>query len=415
MAHRSTVEELVALGWQLHANRYEVVRLAARYDTEFDWFHEGLPSAAAGITRRLRIHASTAREWIRVGHSLEDLPMVDAAFRANEISYAQARILTRWANPANEAELLVLAHAYSTDRLTTAVSQFLAADEDDEERDRRHHDQRSVTSYTDGDGMVVIRAVLPPAMAKPILAAIDKLVEQIARMPRTPVPKSEPDSDRAAGPTTQGDQGASMDASDQHSVIGSAQSATQRDPNASTDAFDRRSVTGSAQSANQTRLRDALDELERRWQPGSVNGGAQGWSFPTLAQQRADALCVLFLQQDISLTTEVVIHIRGDGNTFNDGTPITTNAITRQLDHAFVRLMIHDAHNRPVNASNRRRHPTVRQKRVAMEAGNHQCVDCGSVELLELDHNPPYQQTNHTMTDELEPRCAPCHRARHRT
>lgn len=38
-----------------------------------------------------------------------------------------------------------------------------------------------------------------------------------------------------------------------------------------------------------------------------------------------------------------------------------------------------------------------------------------TTDLLELDHNPPYEQTKHTITTQLEPRCAPCHRARYRT
>ena len=147
------------------------------------------------------------------------------------------------------------------------------------------------------------------------------------------------------------------------------------------------------------------------WQPQADDD----WTIPTLAQQRADAFMVLFLELNISLTTEVVIHVRGDGNTFDDGTPITTNAIAGQLESSFIRLMIHDSERRPINASSRRRHPTTRQQRVVMEAHDHECVDCASTDLLELDHNPPFHVTRRTITTELEPRCSPCHRARHRS
>ena len=158
-------------------------------------------------------------------------------------------------------------------------------------------------------------------------------------------------------------------------------------------------------------LAAVLAELSRRWQPTDPDGDV---AFPTLAQQRADAFTVLFLQRRIALTTEVVIHVRGDGNTFDDGTPITANAIARQLDQAFIRLLIHDAEGHPINATNRRRHPTTRQRRLVLEAHGYRCVDCGASDLLELDHNPSFQQTGHTVTSELEPRCAPCHGARHR-
>lgn len=188
-------------------------------------------------------------------------PLIDAAFAANDISYAKARILTRWADADNERHLLDLALTQSANRLTTLIAKEIAGDETDEERDRRLHHARSVTTYTDGDGMVIIRAALPPQIAKRILAAI---------------------------------------------------------------------------------------------------------------------------------------------------------AITRQLDHSYLPLMIHDSERQPLDATNRRRFPTTRQKRVLLERHRHQCVDCDSTDLIELDHNPPFAETHHTITTELEPRCAPCHRARHR-
>ena len=155
-------------------------------------------------------------------------------------------------------------------------------------------------------------------------------------------------------------------------------------------------------------VRATLSELRRRWHAGD------DWVFPSIGQQRADAFVALVLGCDVSLTTEVVVHVRGDGVTFDDGTPTTSNAVLRQLDDSFIRLLIHDAERRPINASSRRRHPTTRQKRVVMETHRHECVDCQSTALLELDHNPSDEQTGRTVTHELEPRCSPCHRTRHR-
>ena len=44
----------------------------------------------------------------RLGHALPDLPLIDGAFPIQEISYATVRILTRWADPDNEADLLAV-------------------------------------------------------------------------------------------------------------------------------------------------------------------------------------------------------------------------------------------------------------------------------------------------------------------
>lgn len=392
---------LEVLGSELHANQYRAVHLAAAYDDELEWLRKGLSNPALGIARRLQLHASTAREWIRIGHSLRYLPAIDAAFRDREVSYAKVRILTRWADPDNERELLQLALDRSADRLTTAIAQLLAEDEDDDARDQRHHESRGLTSFTTGDGMVVIRVVLPPASAKPLLAAVNELVGQIAQIPM----EEELVSDQSAdNHSVENLPVPSADGSRRRNVAEKPIASTQCGGNASADALDCPSPP------SDEALRQRVNGLQRRW-PTMCDRH----HIPSLAQQRVDALMILFGGLNVAVRTEVVVHVRGDGNTFDDGTPITDSALARQLDGSFIRLLIHDAEQRPINASSRRRHPTTRQKRVVLEAYNHECVDCSSTDLIEFDHNPPYHQTRHTITDELEPRCAPCHRARHRS
>ena len=387
--HTPLVEQIASLGVELNANQYKVVRLAAEYDTTLDWFHEGFKNPAVAIASTLDIHDSTAREWIRVGHALDELPLIHDAFARNELSYAKARIVTRWADSENEADLLEIAHDRTANRLTIAIAGFLAGVETDEERDQRHHDNRSVTTYTDADGMLIIRVAVAPNVGKHVVAAIDTIVQQVAATPYDePVVELGEERDASAdalqphvvsGPTTPGGQNASADVSDDPTMSGPT-------------------------------MWEQLRELKRQWQPDDDDG----FGMPSLAQQRADAFVLLFLGKNIELTTEVVIHVRGNGTTFDDGTPLTNNAVCQRLDESFVRMLLHDMESRPIDASNRRRHPTTRQKRVVLEAHNHECVDCQSPDLLELDHNPPFEQTKHTVTTELEPRCAPCHRVRHR-
>ena len=134
--------------------------------------------------------------------------------------------------------------------------------------------------------------------------------------------------------------------------------------------------------------------------------------WPTLGQQRADALIALILGGGATVVTEIVLHVRGDGCTLDDGTPIADSVVERLVSEAFLRVLIHDAERRPINASSRRRHPTLRQKRVVLERDG-SCVDCGSTELLRYDHEPDYDQTQHTVVEELKIRCAPCHHKRH--
>jgi hypothetical protein len=110
--------------------------------------------------------------------------------------------------------------------------------------------------------------------------------------------------------------------------------------------------------------------------------------------------------------TEIVLHVRGDGCTLDDGTPIPDTVVERIAPSSFLRALIHDANGRPINASAKQRHPTARQKRVVKER-DQACIDCGRGQLLEYDHNPDYTTSGHTIIDELETRCAPCHHKRH--
>ena len=136
-------------------------------------------------------------------------------------------------------------------------------------------------------------------------------------------------------------------------------------------------------------------------------------AWPSAAQQRVDALVALVRGGGAMVATEVVLHVRGDGCSLDDGTPIAGSVVERIAPDGFLRVLIHDAEGRPINASGRHRHPTARQRRVVRER-ERACVDCGSTDLLEYDHDPDFEQSHQTVVDELWLRCWRCHHARHR-
>ena len=159
-------------------------------------------------------------------------------------------------------------------------------------------------------------------------------------------------------------------------------------------------------------LTNAVDARVRARRPdASADALEPGW--PSLSQQRADALVELLSEGGASVLTEVVLHVRGDGCTLDDGTPISSSVVERIAPQSFVRALIHDANCHPINASSRRRHPSARQRRVVHER-DRRCVDCGSTDLLEYDHVPDYTISRQTVVEELELRCAMCHHRRHR-
>jgi hypothetical protein len=158
-------------------------------------------------------------------------------------------------------------------------------------------------------------------------------------------------------------------------------------------------------------LTAAIDAWVRRNRP-DASAGASGTRWPSLAQQRADALIALIRGGGGAIATEVILHVRGDGCTLDDGTPIPDTIVERLAPQSFLRALIHDAERRPINASGRRRHPSTRQKRVVHER-DRACRDCGATDLLEYDHEPDYEHSHQTIVDELWSRCWTYHYRRH--
>ena len=161
-------------------------------------------------------------------------------------------------------------------------------------------------------------------------------------------------------------------------------------------------------------VRASVDAMVVRGGPRDAPAGASNEDrWPTIGQQRADALIDLARGGGAEVATEIVIHVRADGCTLDDGTPIAGSLVERIAPDAFLRALIHDAESHPINASGLQRHPTARQRRVVQER-DRACVDCGATEFLQYDHDPDHDESHRTVVEELFLRCWLCHRARHR-
>jgi len=315
-----------------------LVALAAELDHSGEWALDGAATCAHWLADALDVEVCTAREWLRIGHALERLPAVAAAFASGHVSYSKARALTRVATAGNEVELLALAASVPAGRLGAALAAWLQRRERPGDTEARHRASRSFTWRTEVDGMVVGTFRLPPYEAATITTPVELAVRRGDFRSRT---------------ATEGGENASAEAS---------------------------------------------------------NAGRGRW--PSLAQQRADALVGL-LQGGTRLDTEIVLHVRADGCSLDDGTPVAETVVERLAPASFLRALVHDAGSRPLDASGRRRHPSTRQRRVVQER-DRACVDCGASDHLETDHVPAWDTTHHTRAEELALRCWGCHRARHR-
>ena len=151
-----------------------LVQLAAEFEAGDEWLRAGALAGAHWIADALDICVSTAREWIRVGKALTDLPLIGAAFKDSVISYSKVRALTRVATPETEAGLCEIARRTSAGRLGYALASWTAGRETDREREARHQSDRSHRWTTEADGMVAGSYRLPPAEAGRLIAAVDR-------------------------------------------------------------------------------------------------------------------------------------------------------------------------------------------------------------------------------------------------
>lgn len=324
---------LIEAGDLINRSQHRLICLAASFASSDEWIHDGYNTAAHWIADHLDVCVATAREWIRVGRKLIELPDLEHAFSTGTLSYSKVRTLSRIATPDTVQELIDIAQMTPVDYLGHALAAWSKKNETDDQRTARHQLQRRLSYRVEPDGMISGSFRMPPAEAGIVMTAIDA---QMMRRRALAV----------AGRAT-------------HSEIHA---------------------------------------------PAGVH--------PSVAQQRADALVDVAMGIGGSVITELIVHVRGDGCTLDNGTPLNDSVVAAMVPSAHLRALIHDAEGRPINASSRQRHPTTRQKRVVKER-DRRCIDCGSYDLLEFDHDPEFAQSGRTVVDELKLRCGPCHYQRH--
>lgn len=157
-----------------------MVLLVAEMDRRGAWAAQGLRSCAHWLNWRCGVSLAAAREQVRVGRALADLPLLRSAFAAGEISYSKVRAVTRVANRRLEAGLVDLARHTTAAQLERIVREYRRADPDEGPAHLARHDRRYLRSFTDEDGMVVVRARFSPEEGAVVLAAIETARQALA-------------------------------------------------------------------------------------------------------------------------------------------------------------------------------------------------------------------------------------------
>ncbi len=146
-------ERLCVLAGTLAATEAEFLLLVAEVDDRGLWGRPGLRSAAHWLSWRLGMSLGAARERVRVGHALRQLPTIAAAFGDGQLSYCKVRALTRVATPETESELLEIGLGTTgaqCERVVRAWRTVLTA-----EMSARSQLGRSMRRRAEADGSVV--------------------------------------------------------------------------------------------------------------------------------------------------------------------------------------------------------------------------------------------------------------------
>ena len=153
-------------------SQHSLVVLAAEFADSVEWVLNASPSPAHWIADVADVETCTAREWIRIGRRLTDLPVVADAFAAGSLSYSKVRTLTRVAEPDNETELVAIAMRVPAGQLGTALAVWFNRNSNPDELAASQQRQRSVRWRTDPGGMVTFTLRLPPLLAATLIAML---------------------------------------------------------------------------------------------------------------------------------------------------------------------------------------------------------------------------------------------------
>lgn len=167
-------DEVARTACDLAAATCRWLLLLGELDRREGWAGWGVASCAHRLSWRCGIDIRTAREHVRVGRVLPDLPATRGAFARGELSYSKARALTRVATADTEAPLVEAALAMTAAQLGRLLRSHRRVTR---ARAGEVHAGREFLVGSDGEGHTELRIRLAPEEAQQVLAALDDLID----------------------------------------------------------------------------------------------------------------------------------------------------------------------------------------------------------------------------------------------
>jgi len=182
--------EIEGLAANLAAATAQWILWIGAYDRREGYKTWGLVSTAHWLNLRCGLSLTAGRERVRVARALEELPKIQEAFLAGELSYSKVRALTRAANVDCEESLLTMARnatASQVDRICAGVRRSRDAADPKVAEDAWL--RRSLSSSDNHDGTFSFRTVAgledTEAMTQQIDKAVTVLISRMSEPGRT--------------------------------------------------------------------------------------------------------------------------------------------------------------------------------------------------------------------------------------
>ena len=170
-------DRIAELSSRIQAATWELLSLIRQFDERYGW--AGCTSCAEWLGWRTGLAPGAAREHLRVARALADLPKLSDAMRRGKVSYSKMRAVTRVATPETEDDLLNVALSSTAAHVEKIVRGWRRVDRLAEQaEDRRRHETRSLRTWVDEDGMVVVRGRLSPEVGAVVRRALEAACDQ---------------------------------------------------------------------------------------------------------------------------------------------------------------------------------------------------------------------------------------------
>ena len=190
--------EIGELAAHIHAATCRWLLLVGEFDRREGWKSWGAKSCGDWLSWRCGIAPRSAREQVRVGRRLAELPLVCEKFARGELSYSKVRAISRVATEATEDQLVTLAVHATAAQLERLIRAYRGVVSTQVEQANRTYAERFVEWEWDDDGSLIVRGRLPAEDGALLVKALEAGRSQLRAKAR-PAAQAEADADADEG------------------------------------------------------------------------------------------------------------------------------------------------------------------------------------------------------------------------